>query len=207
MLLRLVARTAAAEAQVCALTSGFGPCSSLKTVECNTLRRTLLQSTLCETQLQVAPSQAAVPLITEPLLAVQLAAARLVSKRWVGLVEVPPKLDQALEECSGALGGERGRQLSNSSRRLIDSLRRNARTTAKGGNNATPAMDPGSGLLTRTKRVCFMPEFLMNIPWALIDQLPSVSMADALLVADLHMDGDPVCSCCGVRRRSAAQRR
>lgn len=182
MLLRLVARTAAAEAQVCALTSAFGPCSSLKTVECNILRRTLLQSTLSETQLQVAPSQAAVPLT-----AVQLAAARLVSKRWVGLVEVPPKLDQALEECSGALGGERGRQLSNSSRRLIDSLRRNARTSAKGGNNATPTMDPGSGLLTRTKRVCFMPECLMNIPWALIDELSSVSIADALLVADLHM--------------------
>lgn len=89
-----------------------------------------------------------------PLTVVSLAAARHVSRRWLGLVEVPPALEATLDENSGALGGEGGRQLSNSSRRLIDSLRRNARTSAKGGHNAAPAMDPGSGMRTRPKRVC-----------------------------------------------------
>lgn len=42
---------------------------------------------------------------------VQLAAARVVSRRWLGLVEVPPELEKALTDCNAELGGERGRQL------------------------------------------------------------------------------------------------
>lgn len=84
---------------------------------------------------------------------VQLAAARVVSRRWLGLVEVPPELEKALADSNRDLGGEEGRQLGRSGRRLVDVLRRNARTSSKGGVNAAPVLDPGSGMRAKPKQV------------------------------------------------------
>ncbi len=84
---------------------------------------------------------------------VPLTAARVVSQRWMGLVEVPPALEHALEQSAAEFTGEHGRQLNSSSRQLLQRLRRNARTSVRGGVHAPPTMDPGSGLRARPKQV------------------------------------------------------
>lgn len=83
---------------------------------------------------------------------VPLAAARAVSRRWLGLVAVPPELEKALADSTAALSAESGRQLARSGRRLVDALRRNSRTSARGGLTAAPVLDADSGLRARPKQ-------------------------------------------------------
>ena len=82
----------------------------------------------------------------------QLAAAGRVSRRWLGLIEVPPELEKSLADTSRDLGVGGGRQLRRSGRQLVDVLRQNARTSSKGGLGAVPVLDPESGMRTRPRR-------------------------------------------------------
>lgn len=66
--------------------------------------------------------------------------------------QVPPQVEQALENTTTVIEGGKGRQLTNSSKRLITELRKNSRTSARGGDNPLVKLDSASGLRERRSR-------------------------------------------------------
>lgn len=81
-----------------------------------------------------------------------LAAARLLSRRWIGIVEVPAHVEQALDTATQSVVGGDGQHLTAASRRLVSLLRNNSRTSRRGGGHARVEMDAASGMRKREKK-------------------------------------------------------
>ena len=128
---------------------------------------------------------------------------------------MPPRLQQALDTAAAELGSQQGRQLTRSSTRLLQSLRRGSRTSSRGGKNPKAVLDPASGLRVRPRRVrliCLLSRFqycratCINTFTPVMRQCTPDDIAGATLCCVPPRSPVPaINSCCGSYVRAAPQ--